>query len=625
MSYQHVHRGAWLAEVLLISCLFITPSAFASEEEDGLTTIRDLHYGETLYHFYQEKYFSAISDLLVAQEKYPIKTQGQDPELLLGGLYLSYNMSKPAAAIFDRLAKQETDKSIQSSAWYYLSRIAYEQNRLQQAQQDADKVTVDLPYRYNDEFQHLRGNILLRQKKYKQAVSVLENFSGSSEWSNYAKFNLAIALIMSGENKQGMDLLEDVANIETTDLEQTALHDKANLALGYSALRARQYETAAAYFKQIRLLGSQSNKALLGIGWAYQKEGRLARSLVPWIELKNRSSKDPAVREALLTIPHALEGLNANEQALAYYNDAINSYKTELASINQVINAVKSGEFIQSLRALHLHQQDENHLHYTTLPDSIATPYLQGLIAGQDFQNILKTYRDLLHMKNILVHWEQQIPAYELMLNEREKAYLSRLPEIQSFHKNTRQSELEARYKELRDKFKQLNKQSDTLALANEQEISLLERLDKIKHILDKLPATDMRKQREQYRLFSGLVYWQITTDFTPRYWQIKKELNLIKKAFIELDNRKKASIDILLKTPKYFSNFADRIKDKHTRILTLSRRIENAIGSQENLINRIATDNLQRQKHQLEDFHIRASYSLTRLYDSLAAVEQKP
>ncbi len=415
MDKRYFHGMGWLTAMLMACPLFIALPANASSE-DGAIKIRNLHFGETLYHFYQKKYFTAISNLLVAQKRHPIKTQENDPELLLGGLYLSYNMSNPASQIFNQLANKKTDKSINSSAWYYLARIAYEKNDLNQAQQAVNKVSNKLPYRYNDEFQHLRSNILLKGKKYKQAIKVLENFSGSTEWSNYAKFNLAAALIKTDRQKQGMALLDEVARIETRDQEQVALRDKANLALGYSALRDKQYDNAAAYFKQIRLIGSQSNKALLGIGWAYHKEGKLKRSLVPWIELKNRASKDPTVQEALLTIPYALEGLNAKQQALTYYNNAINSYNTELTSINHVIKAVISGEFINALRALHLYQQNENHRHYMILPDSIATPYLQGLIAEQGFQNLMKTYRDLLYMKNILAHWQNQIPAYKLML-----------------------------------------------------------------------------------------------------------------------------------------------------------------------------------------------------------------
>ena len=140
MIYQHFHGKCWPSAIFLASCLFSSYPVNASSEDD-LIAIRDLHFGETLYHFYQKKYFTAISDLLVAQVKHPIKTQAHDPELLLGGLYLSYNMSNPASKLFNQLAKQQASQSVQSSAWSYLARIAYEKNNLQQAQKIINKVT----------------------------------------------------------------------------------------------------------------------------------------------------------------------------------------------------------------------------------------------------------------------------------------------------------------------------------------------------------------------------------------------------------------------------------------------------------------------------------------------------
>ncbi len=624
MDKRYFHAIGWLTTVLMACPFFFALPANASSEDEAIK-IRDLYFGETLYHFYQKKYFTAISNLLVAQKKHPIKSQENDPELLLGGLYLSYNMNKPAAQIFNQLAKKETDKSINSSAWYYLARMAYEKNNLKQAQQAANKVTHKLPSRYNDEFQHLRGNILLKGEKYDKAIKVLENFSGATEWSNYAKFNLATALIKTNKQKQGMALLNEVASIETRDEEQVALRDKANLALGYSALRDKQYDSATAYFKQIRLVGSQSNKALLGIGWAYHKEGKLKRSLVPWIELKDRASKDASVQEALLTIPYALEGLNAKQQALSYYNTAINSYNSELTSINKVIKAVKSGEFIGALRAVHRHQKDENHLHYTSLPNSIATPYLQELIAEQNFQSILKTYRDLIYMQNILEHWDNQIPSYQLMLSERKKAYYSRLPQLKSFHNDTKQSVLTTRLKELNDQFQKVSRNTYMLTLANEQEINLLKRLYKIKLTLDKAPESALKKQRIQYRLYKGIVSWQIATDYAPRHWQIKKQLIQMERSLSELKKKKKASLALTLKTSKYFSDFSARIKNKQTQIKNLTQQIKTAVSQQETLIKQLAIKDLQQRKHQIENYHIRASYSLTRLYDSLAAMDKKP
>ena len=81
----------FLIAVMAINCL-----AANGERE----TINDLRYGESLYHFYQQQYFSAITDLMVAKQRNPITTQDASPELLLGSLYLYYGLHHEASNIF---------------------------------------------------------------------------------------------------------------------------------------------------------------------------------------------------------------------------------------------------------------------------------------------------------------------------------------------------------------------------------------------------------------------------------------------------------------------------------------------------------------------------------------------
>ena len=72
-------------------------------DNDREHVVRDLSYGVALYNFFQEKYFSAITDLLVAQERHSNKNQPFDSELLLGGLYLSYDLHTQAGKVLEQL------------------------------------------------------------------------------------------------------------------------------------------------------------------------------------------------------------------------------------------------------------------------------------------------------------------------------------------------------------------------------------------------------------------------------------------------------------------------------------------------------------------------------------------
>ena len=600
---------------------FLSPLA---AEEDEEKIVRNLHYGETLYHFYQGKYFSAISDLLVAQKQHPITTQGNDPDILLGGLYLSYDLRRYAASMFTKLTKSTTDKSIHDTAWYYLARLAYQKGNYADAKKYINKIETNLPVRYNDESQNLAANILLRLKDYEGAIHTLTNFEEETEWFNYAKFNLAIALVKTGEQDDAMDLLEEVASIDPETLEQTALRDKANLALGYVALRAKDASKASSYFKNIRLLGSQSNKALLGIGWAHHNNKDYQDSLVPWLELQKRITADPSVQEAMLTVPYTLEKIAAKEQALAYYNHAINTYNSELTSINNVINAVETGEFTAALRALHSHQRSENKTHFTTLPDSVATPYLHQIIAGHEFQAALKNYRDLLYMQNMLQYWQNQMPAYELMLKERKQAYQNKLGKARRSLKQAEQKNLAGQHQTLKQKLDKINQNQDVLALATEREKELLTIIAKAKKRVSGMSEDKAREQKNRLRLFYGILYWEISTDFAPRRWQFQKGLNEISSLMAKQEQQKKSLQAAFKTTPGKFSGFSAQIQSNQTKLNRLGKRLGKEILQQEAYIGGMAITALRQQKYKLENYHIRASYSLSRLYDSLAAVEKK-
>jgi hypothetical protein len=88
--------------IVALCCLgsvFLAPVAPAFADKDGPTPIvvKEPHYGEILYYFYQEDYFPAIVRVLAAQEQDQLAAHAAEAELLKGGLYLSYGHHLEAA------------------------------------------------------------------------------------------------------------------------------------------------------------------------------------------------------------------------------------------------------------------------------------------------------------------------------------------------------------------------------------------------------------------------------------------------------------------------------------------------------------------------------------------------
>ncbi|MCG6885798.1 MAG: hypothetical protein LJE74_01155, partial [Proteobacteria bacterium] len=90
----------------LVTALLLVMSPVLADEKE--VVVKDLSYGVALYNFYQDKYFSAINELLVARETRPGTRQLDDNELLLGSLYLSYGLQQEADRIFKVLVDEKT-------------------------------------------------------------------------------------------------------------------------------------------------------------------------------------------------------------------------------------------------------------------------------------------------------------------------------------------------------------------------------------------------------------------------------------------------------------------------------------------------------------------------------------
>ena len=101
----------------------------------------------------------------------------------------------------------------------------------------------------------------------------------------------------------------------------------------------------------MRLEGPQSNKALLGAGWADSAEKRYTKALAPWLELRGRNMLDAAVQESYLAVPYAYAQLDANKQAAEQYMLAVDGVRQESQRIDQSIAAIRSGQLLDAIVA----------------------------------------------------------------------------------------------------------------------------------------------------------------------------------------------------------------------------------------------------------------------------------
>jgi len=609
----------WLHAVVFLTgtCLSSLTLAAVESEQVTLKPLRDLDFGHSLYYQFQQEYFPAIIHLTVAQEKETIPHHQQDAELLLGGMYLSFGMHEEAGKLFERLINDDLPERVRNRAWYYLAKIRYQRGLYQQAEQAITKITNELDGGLEGQRLLLQANILMAQQRYADADTYLSALSNQSIWAVYARYNLGVSLIKQNQVVRGQEILTEIGARLAPDTEMQALRDQANLALGYSHIQLQQPEAAIEQLRKVRLRGHLSNKALLGLGWAYEQQEQYERALVPWLELNKRNILDSAVQESLLAIPYALSKLDQDRIALKHYQTAIEVYSNEIQRLQDTIININNGSFINDI----LSKQSNNEMGWfwemEKAPDAAESQYLIALLASHQFQESLKNYRDLRILKANLLDWQNNIEIFDTILDTRRNAYNERLPEIQQKIDTSKAAYLTSKRDSFVAGLEHTERTDDLLALASNKEKKQLARIQQARQRLDRLPVNSKTvAATEKIKLLEGVIKWNIASDFTPRMRAARKQLVQLDKALAEHQQRSESMQKTQQQAPLRFEGYGSRIKGQSETINELLTRIGQAEKSQQQYLETLAIAELRAQQKRIDSYLAHAQFSLAQLQD---------
>jgi len=617
---NHKFIASSVISVLMINSVFNL--VFADEQNSKLApqVIKDLRYGESLFNFYQNKYFSSITNLMIAEAKEPITEQGNEPELLKGGLFLAYGLHNQAHDIFTKLINANLPVYTRDRAFYYLGKSFYKKSYYDRAVSALTSVTTTLPSNFNDERLHLLSNIYLRRGQFDKAIKLLDTYSDDNEWGYYARYNIGVALIRGKEFEKGINQLLHINAYNPQTEEMNSLVDKANLAIGFAYIRANLPEQAPNFLRQVRLNGPLSNTALLGIGWAYSSRDKHKKALRPWLALQKRETVDTAVQESMLSVPYTLEQIESHKNALGHYQNAVALYDQELKSINSVINIVEGGELIASLTKVLSAEKEDGNFELKTPPVSVATPYIEKLIAKHEFQQAYLNFRDLLFLQKVLNRWTNQLPAYELMLKERKLRYQDKLPEIKSDARLNKISALTQATNKYRKKLDLIEQQQDILALVTAKEQKIINRLKNAAIAIESLKdKQDVTEQKHKFKILKGMLIWKLSREYVPRLWKAEKQLKLVESGLTKTENATASLKKAWLSAPSRFAGFSEQVTEKKTRISQLKTKLKHLLGQQQRFLVLMAMRELNNKQRALKNYHARARFSVARLYDKIA------
>ncbi len=622
MTTQRKHRWATgVVTGVLATWSLAVLAETAARDQPPAGKVRDLDYGDVLFHFFQDDYFESLVRLEVSRDLKRIDHHAAEAELLSGGLYLSLGLHLEASRIFNRLLAGPVPQSVSDRAHFYLARIGYQRGYHEEARRSLERIRAPLPGALESERRLLTSNVLMALGRFSEAAGALQQV-GADDWAPYARFNLGVALVRAGETEQGRSFLEAVGSMPARSEEERSLRDRANLALGFALLQQRAGEPAVAALSRVRLDGPYTNRALLGLGWAESVVRRPERALVPWLELRERRLLDAAVQESYLAVPYAYAQLASNGQAAQQYRTAIDAYSAEAARIEESIASIRGGGFLDAILAAAPRNETVGWFwQLQNAPDAPHTRYLYHLLASHEFQEGLKNYRDLRIMQRNLVRWRDSLAAFDEMIVAREQAAERRAPRKDEVLGSIDLEALAGRQTRLAARIDAIASRRDVTALATGEQARQWQALARVASVIATLPAGPQREALdERARLLRGTLLWQLDADYKLRLHNLQSNLGDVQAALDEARGRVALVGQASETAPRNTVGFASRVAELSGRIADLEPRIAATAARQEQVLAATAVRELEAQKGRLASYAMQAQFALASIYDGAAA-----
>jgi len=592
-------------QLLALALLCCAVSSQAAE------SVQALRYGVTLYHLYQQEYFDALSELLVARQLDELGVHATNAELMRGGISLSYGMDREAGRIFNQLLNEPGETVDRDRAWFYLAKMAWQRGdseRTAAALAHIDAAGSTAPA---GETAYLQTMLSLHAGDEAAAGARIASLPEDSPWRAYYYYNRGAREAAAGNWRDAAGYFHGFEALEITSEEQKALRDRAYTAAGYALIAAGEFEAAGDDFRRVRLLGPMSERALLGHGWAASETGDYEAALSPWMVLSERSAISPSVREGLLAIPYAYEQLHQGLAAFNRYGDAARVFEQELAAVNAAIEQFSAGDLL-SLLELKDGEADDWLFGDDLLPLNAEAPYLQHLVTRYEFQAAMRELRDLYRIDRHLADARERLQVLVDVDAEQQRSWATVIEGHRGELLEARYTTLRAQIGELENRLQSARAADDGRALADADRLALWQRVERATQLAERLDAS--AEQREQLRLYRGLLLWEDSEQFPANLWRTERELAELG----QLAAQARSGIERLEQTvaQRRESDFQPRINALTERVSSQRERVQLAMQVSESEIRRVAVAELQDQAGQLARALGYARLGVARLYD---------
>jgi len=602
---------------LLIFLLVFTANHVYSQNNEQ--EVLRLKKGEYYYHYLTGDFPSAMNQL--KQWRSSEGAIADEADVMEAAMLLSLGLHQKAQSIF--LEIQGNDSNASSQAWFYLARRWFELGEYSSALASIDNIeALALKPEMLGEAQFMKAAAFIELGEHKKAQVMILNMSRNSIWTGLARHNYILAMFDGNNSGQSLALLIEDATFYLPETEEGKnLRDRIHLISALHFLQSGRNRSAEKHLKSMSLAGPYTPAALLQYGWAKVEQGEYDQALQPWRELQARYNRfDPEVMESMLGVPHVLELMNANTQALNIYEMT----EKRLLSMKQLLTEVNKGLAVNTwLEDWVLQQNDQNWGWQanidSTLPFNDTSAVLQQLASDKKIVNQMIEYRDLLLLTDYLTEKEESLRLWITLVDKRERESKTRivLPIIKKANENL--AEAKINLKQMEGYLQRSNQ--ELFALPNDHEEQKINLLGKTAGTIERLmninkASRNVATYQKRWTRVQGVFLWQMNTAKVQKQWGLKQQLVAMDRL---INNAETQLIETRLAnkwSPASWKGMKARIltilaKTSELRDLSEKARIERKAAL---LVE--SSEFLNDFTHRINDYLSQSRLSIARLYD---------
>jgi len=597
--------------------------------------LKDLYFGEALYHAFQGQFFDALQRLDTEVALYHGLDQPEldtlhyhinDAEFSVGDFELNYRMHHRAGRAIKAVLEGAVDEAVRNEAAFRLARIHFQNGQLDDALHALSRITGTVPAEIKDDVEFLRANIYMATGRPGDAVKVLEQLRSDESLTGFTAYNLGIALLQDGRAKDAIEQLDKAGQLPAGDPAGLAIRDKANLVLGTILFESGNFERARQSLDRVHLEGPFSNQALLRAGWAETSAKQYDRALVPWNMLVERDPTDAAVQEAALAVPHAYASLNLHGRAAIMYGRALELFSKQIEKVDASITSIRDGRFLKALVREESRQDDTWVIRLRTLPDAPETYYLMELLASHDFQTALHNYLDLEDLQSRLTAWNTSLDAFDDIIALRGQNYDPLLPEV-----DTQFRDLDSRIRLRLEQRKHLSARLKAMLtaarpdyLATAEERIAGERISLIEKQLPEPDNSESLALRQRAAHLRGVLTWRMETEYPERLTaaykhlgELNTEIDVLTKQYDEFVRARQAA------THSYVG-YDTQIAKLRERVGEALKRVDTLMTQQGQMIETAAINQLEVRRDRMLAQQTESRYGVADSYDRAARTQSE-